>query len=69
LKEGQHVHVEVIRLALGQNCAFGVLKGQGYRKLIVNEDYMPDRPLTPEEREAGINDYIALLEAESDAHV
>lgn len=55
------MHVEVIRLALGSAAAFAVLKGPGYRKLIINTDEPPGRPLGPKERERGIAELVAAL--------
>lgn len=60
------MHVEVIRLALGQGAAFAVLKGPGYRKLIVNTDDVPGRPITEMERERGIAEWVRWLNAQQD---
>lgn len=55
------MHVEVIRVALGSAAAFAVLRGPGYRKLIINTDEPPGRPLSPADREQGIADLIAAF--------
>lgn len=60
------MHVEVIRVALGSAMAFAVLKGPGYRKLIVNTDEPAGRPLDEAQREAGIADWVSWLESTED---
>lgn len=55
------MHVEVIRLALGSAAAFAVLKGPGYRKLIINTDEPPGHPLGSKECERGIAELVAAL--------
>ena len=60
------VHVEVIRLALGDAAAFAVLRGPGYRKLIINTDEPPGRPVPPEQREAGIAEWVEWLKHSDD---